>query len=411
NCGMQLGGPAAFCDTFDTAPGIGNRSGQLNGTIWGVSRWSGDIGLNPAYAFAWMPSTLLCNGIQIPVQPDNDIVICNGQLRESLNDNATGTFAEGNVYAITMYPKQPFNFANRTGTISFDVTNDTAGTHAAWPELWVTDTPRPTPFTHLLNVGGTIPANAFAIRFGAVQPPFQGPLLSPNCPYDNNPRWTIDSAVVVRNYIINDIAAYASNETYGPATNMTIQPLGCVIASTGADGGTNHVEVQVSQNQIDIYATDAGTTAPLVHIATITDANLTFTRGLVWLEDAHYNANKAVIGTTLPNQQIHTFAWDNLAFDGPREPRDLSFDVTDSLAPCHQAIMGTFTQNGPEPTTTVNSLCLGWLSASAASPMPAVNTMPMTAANIAAAGAQFIMFDAEMNAQPTTISLTVNGHA
>src|SRR4029453_6318074 len=33
-CKMQLGGTPAFCDTFDTAAGTGNRSGQPNGTVW-----------------------------------------------------------------------------------------------------------------------------------------------------------------------------------------------------------------------------------------------------------------------------------------------------------------------------------------------------------------------------------------
>ena len=55
----------------------------------------------------------------------------------------------------------------------------------------------------------------------------------------------------------------------------------------------NHVELRVSQSQIDVYATDAGTTAPLKHIAVIGNANLTLTRGLVSLDDALYNADKA----------------------------------------------------------------------------------------------------------------------
>ena len=61
----------------------------------------------------------------------------------------------------------------------------------------------------------------------------------------------------------------------------------------------NHYEVQVSTNQIDVYGTNAvhaGTPepghTPLVHIATIPNANLSFTRGLVWIEDAHYNGDK-----------------------------------------------------------------------------------------------------------------------
>src|SRR5258708_233923 len=38
NCGLTS---PAFCDTFDAPAGTGNRSGDLNGTIWGASRTSG----------------------------------------------------------------------------------------------------------------------------------------------------------------------------------------------------------------------------------------------------------------------------------------------------------------------------------------------------------------------------------
>lgn len=91
----------------------------------------------------------------------------------------------------------------------------------------------------------------------------------------------------------------------------------------------NHVELRVSQNQIDVYATDAGKAAPLKHIAVLTNANLTLSRGLVWLEDVHYNADKG----GLPSQRMHTFAWDNVAFDGPFTYRDLSFDALDANVP------------------------------------------------------------------------------
>ena len=87
----------------------------------------------------------------------------------------------------------------------------------------------------------------------------------------------------------------------------------------------NHIELRISQNEIDVYATDAGTTSPLKEIATITNANLTLTRGLIWLEDVHYNGNK------FNTQRTNTFTWDNVGFDGPILPRDLAFDVNDSL--------------------------------------------------------------------------------
>ena len=47
-----------------------------------------------------------------------------------------------------MYPKQPFDIAGRTGTIAFDVSDDSHGNHRAWPELWYTDQPVPAPFDH-----------------------------------------------------------------------------------------------------------------------------------------------------------------------------------------------------------------------------------------------------------------------
>ena len=67
----------------------------------------------------------------------------------------------------------------------------------------------------------------------------------------------------------------------------------------------------------------APTAATLKHLATITGANLGFTRGLVWIEDVHYNADKGVV----PSQHDHTFSWDNVAFDGPFTDRDFSYDA------------------------------------------------------------------------------------
>jgi hypothetical protein len=385
NCGMQLGGPPAFCDTFNTAAGIGNRSGQLNGTVWGASRWTGDMNFGAASQSPWVPATLTgCSGSQV-VKADADIIICNGQMREATNDNATGGFEAGTVIALTMYPKQPFNFAGRTGTISFDVSNDSQGTHAVWPELWITDTPKPSPFLHFSSSGGSIPANAFGIRFAASTVAGQGGQLASSCPSDNNIRWTVDSVVAVRNYVINDTFGF------GTPTAMTLTPTGCVIASSGPNGGLNHVEVRVAQNQVDVYATDAGTTAPLVHIASIANANLTFAQGLVWIEDVHYNADKS--GRT-PSQHNHTFAWDNFAFDGPVLPRDTSVDVLDSLTACHDG-----------------TVCLGWqTNMTSASQPAAVTTLPITTAGIAAAQAQFLMFDAWFETQPKTFAITLNGH-
>jgi hypothetical protein len=381
-CKMQLGGTPAFCDTFDTAAGTGNRSGQLNGTLWGVSRWTGDMNFGSSYKVPWVSSKLMgCNGPQ-STRPDTDIIICNGQLRQATNDNATGSYEAGTVTAMTIYPKQPFNFAGRTGTISFDVSNDTQGTHGAWPELWVTSTPMPAPFLHFSSAGSGDP-HAFGIRFAGSTVAGQGAQLAPNCPNDNNIRWTVDSFVAVRNHVVDD------TQGYGTRSKMTVTPMGCVIASSGANGGLNHVEVQVSQNQVDVYATDAGKTTPLIHIAKITDVNLSFTQGLIWLEDVHYNADKSL---RTPLQHDHTFTWDNVAFDGPRVARDLSYDVLDSLTPCHDG-----------------TVCLGYESS--ASQPAQVNTLPIAASAISATQGQYLMFTAYAGTQPSQFSFTLNGHA
>ena len=129
NCGMQLGGPVIFCDTFDTKkdPAIQSRTGDLDPNVWGVSRATGNMNFAVGFYNGWAASTSLqtCNGT-VTATPPNDIVICNGQLREATNDNPTGAFDAGTVTTLAMYPKQPFDFAGRTGTVSFDVSNDSS---------------------------------------------------------------------------------------------------------------------------------------------------------------------------------------------------------------------------------------------------------------------------------------------
>ena len=62
---------------------------------------------------------------------------------------------------------------------------------------------------------------------------------------------TVDSAVVINNYVGND--------SFDPVGSISVQPVDCVIRSSGP-GNMNHFELRVSQNEIDVYGTDAGTT-------------------------------------------------------------------------------------------------------------------------------------------------------
>lgn len=354
NCNLQLGGTAIFCEPFDvanstipsepatnalTATGGPSRTGGLDPNVWGVSRAVGSVNFGQSQYDTFASTALIgCSGTTTVATP-NDVAVCNSQLREATNDNPQEIFDEGGVTVIAMYPRQPFDFAGRTGTVSFDVSNDGHGNHATWPEFWMTDLPVPAPFLHF-NSWISFSPNSFGISFAAQIFANMGDGLCPNSNNSNQNRWTVDHVVVVRNYIYEDDDLGAGT-TYGTASDppLTLNILDCVIAPADGSGIMNHVEIQVTPSEIDVYATDAGVVASpttLRKIASITNANLTLTRGLVWLEDAHYNADKA---TTLgeppdtPSQSQHTFVWDNLAFDGPFPGRDFGFDAQDTLVP------------------------------------------------------------------------------
>lgn len=388
NCGMQLGGPVIFCETFDNKnPGIPSRTGDLDPNVWGVSRATGNVNFGQGLYNGWAATTQLqtCNGTTT-VAPPNDIMICNGQLRQASNDNPSGVFDAGLVTVLAMYPKQPFDFAGRTGTVSFDVSNDTHGTHAAWPEFWMSNLPVPAPFNHLES-WQSLPQHGFGIRFGAAAGPGNGGICQNGNNLDKS-RWTVDSAVVVRNYVMDDTVGAG-----GVRTNMTVQQLDCVISSPDNSGAMNHIELRIAQNQIDVYATDAGvmpSPGTLKHIAVVSNANLSLSRGLIWLQDVHYNADKAESGPNVPSQRQHTFAWDNIAFDGPFTYRDFSYDALDVNLP--DAASNTVSLGKPStPNQTVS-----W------------NVLNMPA-NPQAAAVR-VLFNFYHLDPPNVLNVTVNGH-
>lgn len=384
NAGGGCGLPGAvFCDTFDLPAGIGNRAGELNGNIWGVSRAIGLVNFGGSAYNQWPQTTLQkCDGSTPKVYPPNDVIICNGQLREASNDNPSGQFDAGTVTTLAMYPKQPFDFAGRTGTVAFDVSNDTHGNHGAWPEFWLSDLPVPTPFNHF-DSWQALPQHGFGIRFaGSANPGEFG--ICPNSNNLNHRRWTVDSAVVVRNWVMEDVNFGGGGYNVG---NMRVTPLDCVIRPDDNSGVLNHVELKISQNQIDVYATDAGTTSPLRHIAVISNANLSATRGLIWLEDVHYNADKA----DPPSQREHTFVWDNVAFDGPFTYRDMSYDAPDALTPGQPGTvnLGKFASANQTTSWTVAGL----------------------PANRQAAAVRVLFnFHGEVHPPWTSLTVSVNGH-
>lgn len=234
--------------------------------------------------------------------PPADVQVCGGQMVESVNDG-------GGVSQLNTYPKQPFNFAGRTGKVVFDLSADSGGTHGAWPEFVITDEP--------------VPGVRRSISF-------QEPAHATNevgFALDTGCQGTNTTGVGVVFWTVNGVY----NEIQGDRPN-------CI--TKGSRTRMNHIEVRVSTTHIEVWGTDAGSTT-LKQLA-VENISLGFTQGLVWLDDVHYNARKAVEdnGNAIGTQYDHSFAWDNLGFDGPKTYRDLGFDVPYANQCCVSSING-----------------------------------------------------------------------
>ncbi len=362
----------AFCDGFNTVYSnpAGSRSGQLNGKLWGVSRLKAGEDENH-----WYPATLSACGATRTVYPPNDVVICDGQLHEVVNDGH-------GVTTLAIYPKQPFDYAGRTGTVVFDVSNDSAGSHAAWPEFWLTDKPVPASRAHFEPGFKTVPRHGFGLSFGATCKPSEAGNCGPNCKSDGVHFVTsLDQVKVYRSYVEELMPKQKDNCVMHPGP-----------------GELNHYEIQVSQNEIVVWASDPYTgvwnpaTKPLKRLGIVSNANLTTTRGLIWIEDAHYNGDKQGF-SELAGQSNHMFRWDNVGFDGPKTYRDLAYDVPDANNAC---VLSGAASCPPE---------LGWrLTANA--------TQSLTVPNIVIGNptSALITYNLGYRAPPTSLKFSVNGH-
>ncbi len=297
-CGLQLAtSPLAFCETFDQPHSGGTRTGDLDPVLWGVSR-IGKIDSGQGALNLISDTQMIACGATTTVGPPNAVRVCNGQVYESQNDNH-------GVVNIDLYPKQPFDFTGRTGTVGFDVSADSEGIHGAWPEFIITDKPVPGARSDISNTGGTSGNND-------VLPPAAANEIGVN--FDGGCAKTTDTTGVAKIYVTRNNAFI----------EVPVNQTDCV--KKGSPTAMNHVEVRVNQARIEIWMSDGGSRT-LKMVASADNLNLSFTKGLVWMTDAHYNADK------FPNpngQRVHTFAWDNLAFDGPKTYRDLGYDVPEA---------------------------------------------------------------------------------
>jgi hypothetical protein len=276
----------AFCDSFDEPTrDPATRSGDLDATVWGVSRTNTFVNMGQGQYNDWLPATLKgCGSSDEKVSPPDDVRICDGRLHDAVTDG-------GGQPTLAMYPKQPLDIAGRTGTAVFDVGADSQGPHAAWPEFWWTDQPVPAPHGSL------------ASQAPYAQNSFGFSLASDQCGTNGT---TVDRMMVTREYALEEVQ---------------FTQTGC-ISKGSSTGDLNHFEVLISETRVEVWASDPGSTD--IHQIAYADVEMPMTRGVIWIEDVRYNACKS------DTQCEHTFAWDNVGFDGPTPYRDLTFDVQDA---------------------------------------------------------------------------------
>jgi hypothetical protein len=154
----------AFCDTFQTKVG-GGREGDLDPSKWSFTRLSENNNPSQGLIDNYAPSVAQFCKVTKTVQPDNDSFICGAEFNES--NHWMESMDDNGFYALNSNRiRQPFDFANRTGNIVFDVDAKTEGPHSFWNEVWLTDQPVQGP--HVDHPGThNYPRNGVGLIFNA----------------------------------------------------------------------------------------------------------------------------------------------------------------------------------------------------------------------------------------------------
>jgi hypothetical protein len=298
DCGLPN---AAFCDTF-TKPSPGGRAGDLDDTKWSFAR----LGFGCGTGFSFPPTPLNVCGSWQTVSPGGpDSRFCKDEndvphWAEGFDDNHTFAYIAGRI-------RQPFDFGGRTGTIQWEADARTSGSHGWWVETWITEDP--VPGVNIHNEQMVSSKNAVGVR------------LSLNCGVappagtEGSGKTGVDRIMIVEDYQITD----AYDPFSGPQANSR-----CVATQQGV---LNKFQFKISQNRIEVWASDAGATDPtdLVRIAEA-DVNLPFTRGYVHVSHVHYNAEKVDVSS------FQTYQWARVSFDGPVLATPRAYEIPDPLS-------------------------------------------------------------------------------
>ncbi|HTQ02457.1 MAG TPA: hypothetical protein VMI54_01330 [Polyangiaceae bacterium] len=297
HCGLDA---PAFCETFEDGPRDGGRSGELDPARFSVARGmpynpsdlGGAFGIGPAIIGACR-----ANLADTRVLPDGDVLVCD-PVPSIPTRHALATTAAQNYGLSTYRIRQPFDFADRTGTIALDVdlTNQGLG---GWPALIVAEDPSPAP-SFDWQERGSGPRNGIEIEFGSG--------------WCNTPQTMEPSVYLFQDYL--QTAFVASSDCSTPHV-LT------------APDSLNHVVVYLTRSHVEVWASDVsadGVTFPNLELLWSADVTLPFSRGYVSLALRNHATMKYWYGSAA------TVRFDNFGFDGPKVSGHREYSAPDSLS-------------------------------------------------------------------------------
>jgi hypothetical protein len=291
----------AFCETFDTA-GTGIRARSVNPQRISVARVG--PGANPPQSLLnqWRPANAVgCDGQIVALSPPNDYYLCpsssGSHLRQAYDD-------DGNFTIHSIGIRQLFDFTDG-GKFAFDVDGWFTPGHGTWLEVWVTDQPIPAPYQ---SAPGVEAVGRNAIGFE---------LHADHCSQNA----TANGVHIV--YVVND---------YELRRQIGVNDLAQADCFTTQRLVFNHIEVRLTRNSMEVWASDAGRPTTLRRVALLNGVDFGFTRGFIHVQHSHYNAVKG------NNPTSETHIYDNFAFDGPAYVLPRTYEIRDSLNPIGGAV-------------------------------------------------------------------------
>jgi len=334
---------SSFCDNFAMAS-PGGRGGDLDETKWSFARTT--QATNPSANLVNNYPAVnaeFCMTHQVRIAP-KDSFICGEQFGESnhwmeaMNDQDSYVAQSGRIV-------QPFDFAGRTGTLDFSVDAKTAGSHSAWPDVWLTADPQQVPHedfpgTHMF------PREGIQILLNADWCGAAG---------------TGNAVRQINEY--HNYKLVTHDFLYSPCF-------------TTQGDMANHFQVRVSQSRVEVWASDKDGSHFSLRAAT--SVSLPFSRGYWHLQHSQYAADK------FNDMNPTTYHWHAVSFDGPILPADRSYQVPDALK--------------PGPNGSVN---LGYQTPTATFSLPGVNP--------AGAAKAYLTYNVYWYGSPKTLTATING--